>query len=156
MPSFQRGTFYQPNGYYFFKPITSNRKYPPSTDDLLHLHTNKLILQGHSHHITKPPPSSESLPQHIRLVNDMSVPLRTEDEPLSSWPKHRSFTYDQLRNAFSFCDIHKIIPILKQSSQPNFSISSNDTEPIIDLGSVATILKPILQYYTSIFTAKNR
>ena len=142
MPAFQRGTLFQQNDFYFFKPHTSNRRYTISTDDLQDLYMKNLILQGHSHLITKPPPSPESLPQHIRSVNDKSVPLRTEDEPQSSWPKQRSFTYDKLRYAFGFRDINKILPLLKHTSQPNFSLSSSDTEPIIDLGSVATIKTP--------------
>ena len=142
MPSFQRGTIYHQNEFYYFQPISSNRKYTLSYDDLLTLHQQNLILKGHNHHITKPPPSPKSLPQHIHSVNSTSVPLRTEDEPLSSWPKHRSFTYDQLRTAFGFRNINKILPMLKQTSQPTFSLSSTDTEPIIDLGSVATIKTP--------------
>ena len=142
MPAFQRDTIYQQNEFCFFKPLNSNRKYTISIDDLIHLHQNNLILQGYSHLITKPSPSPESLPQHIRSVNDMSVPIRTEDEPLFSWLKHRSFTYDQLKHAFGFRDIQKILPLLKQISQPYFSLSSTDTEPILDLGLVATIKIP--------------
>ena len=139
---FQRGTLYSQNDYYYFQPISTNRKFPISPPQLISLLKQNFILRGHQHHITKPLPSTSSLPKHITTINDTPIPLRTEDTPLSSWSSSKSFTYDQLRQAFGFRNINKILPLLKQTSQHTFTISTQDAEPIIDLGAVATIKTP--------------
>lgn len=81
---FQRGLLFFQNDYYYFHPLNSNRKYPLSPNSLLDLLQQNHVLRGHHQHITKPLPSTSSLPMHIISVNDTPVPLRTEDTPLSS------------------------------------------------------------------------
>ena len=48
---------------------------------------------------------------------------------------------DQLRRSFGFLNVDNIALHLDSTSQPTFSISSKDREPILDIGETATINK---------------
>ena len=48
---------------------------------------------------------------------------------------------DQLQRSFGFCNVDDIALHLDSTSQPTFSISSRNREPILDFGETATINK---------------
>ena len=56
-------------------------------------------------------------------------------------PQKFSFTIDQLQRRFGFRNVSNILPQIRATSQQNYSISTTDTEPIIDLVNTATIDK---------------
>ena len=110
-----------------------------STDIFNMLQTNN-FLKGHSHLIS-------SANEHVSKINNeisyisKHPPLRIFDKPLSSIANEVSFTYDQFHRRFGFRNLHKILPIIKSTCKNNFSISSADTEPIQDIGSLSTVDK---------------
>jgi len=115
----------------------------------LQLYNTGNILQGHNHLITgtSNPPSSDIPTPENPTPNDPDIefptpPLPPTDIPISSLPERISYTTDQLRKAFGFRNVDHIIPHLKQISHSNFSISSSDREPTLDLGDVSTIDRP--------------
>lgn len=140
--SFSLGTIYFQNQFYYFHPLHGNSKYPLSLVTIQSLFQQSQILRGNNHPLTKSLTASEPIPKHVLSLNELSVPLRTEDEPLSSWPRNCSFTYNQSCETFGFRNLQKLLPQLKHTCQNNFTISNSDSEPIIDLGSVSTIKTP--------------
>ena len=124
----------------------SNRKVNKitiQTEDLKTLHDSKRLLFGHRNLITKEPqdmsPSSESSTSPAPAIINPS--LRVHDKPISSLPKEVSFTIDQPQRNFGFRNISSILPYLKDTSQHNFSISTTDSEPILDIGKHSTVEK---------------
>ena len=108
-----------------------------STQDTSDLHDNGKLLPGHQDLLSndlQPPEVETDSPIH-------EPPLRTHDIPISSLPKDVSFTLDQLQRRLGFRNISNIIKQLQETSKPNFSISSKDLEPIIDLGVTSTVDK---------------
>ena len=67
--------------------------------------------------------------------------MRTVDKPVTNAHNSVSFTIDQLRRGISFRNISSIINELKQTAT-NFTISTMDKEPIIDIGEASTIDRP--------------
>ena len=115
---------------------------------MLRLYNSGYILQGHYHPITgtNNPPSTDS-ETITPTPTDPDIefptpPLRPVDTPIPSIPQRVSFTHDQLRKGFGFRNIDNIIKHLKDTCHDNFSISTHDQEPTIDLGRTATIERP--------------
>ena len=108
-----------------------------STNDISDLHDKGRLLPGHQQLLTDAP----SPPTVENATNLPTPPLRTHDLPISSLPKDVSFTVDQLQRRFGFRNINNILPQIRETSLPNYSISAQDTEPILDLGNTATIDK---------------
>ena len=104
--------------------------------------SNNYILQGQQHHIQKPPPNTSDIPTTIQSINPNAAPEPTMHKPLSSWPKTTSLTYDQLKQAFGFRQISHIVEQIKEVSERNFHISNHDSEPVLNLGDVASIPTP--------------
>ena len=128
-----------PNNKYSIKLGRTHKNAPSISIDkatLLHMFSNNEILQGHTHLITEPPPSSAT-PQNTS--SHQYCPIPTIDKPSTNGPAATSFTYDQLRRCLGFRNIDNVIKHLPQTSQPTFNISTSDREPIIDLGDVSTI-----------------
>ena len=108
-----------------------------TTAEISKLSDEHRLLPGHQHLLSDAPTQSSSTP-------DSNLPkpkLRTHDIPIASLPNDVSFTVDQLQRRLGFRNVHHILKQLKQTSKPNFSISSTDLEPIMDLGSMSTVDK---------------
>ena len=75
------------------------------------------------------------------LLNQDPPPVRTIDKPDSSSPKEQTFTIDQLHKYFGFRNTKSILPHLRDCFQPNFHISLDEPETILNLGDTATIDK---------------
>ena len=97
---------------------------------------NKTITPGHYERASDNPDTSSAIDSSLP-----PPPLRTHDLPVSSVPNDVSFTLDQMRRAFGFRNIDRHIKHIQETSIPNYSISTNDYEPITDLGSTSTIDK---------------
>ena len=111
--------------------------YDLSTADISKLNDENRILPVHQHLLSDTPPNPSSEP-------DQSLPkppLRTHDIPISALPNDVSFTLDRLQRRLGFRNINNILPQIQQTSQQNFSISSTDQEPTLDLGYAATVDK---------------
>ena len=108
-----------------------------STQEISDLHDKARILPGHQQLLSNDTQPQESEPDLLLP----KPPLPTHDIPISSIPNDVSFTTDQLQRRFGFRNIHNILTRIKETSMPNFSISSHDNEPIIDLGNTATVDK---------------
>lgn len=112
-----------------------------SSDDISCMLEHNNFLKGHSH-LTTVKANQHTKELHNEVASISKKPhFQIFDKPLSSSAKEISFTYDQLRRCFGFRNIHKLLPILKETSQTNFSISAADSEPIADLASFSTIDK---------------
>jgi len=91
--------------------------------------SNKILL-GHKHKI------NESI-----STSNKTYPIKiTIDTPLSHIPTSTTMTIDQLRKAFGFRNVTSILNEIKATSQ-NLHLSTLDKEPIIDIGTIATIDK---------------
>ena len=108
-----------------------------STTDISNLHNNGRLFPGHQHLLSDAPsPTTNEIDQPIPKPK-----LRTHDNPVSSLPNDVSFTVDQLQRRFGFRNISNILHQIRETSQPNYSISTLDQVPIIDLGNTSTIIK---------------
>ena len=114
-----------------------HKYYNCSTQDISDLHDNGRLLPGHQQLLSNEP----SPPADEVETNLPKSPLPTHDIPVSSLPNNVSFTVDQLQRRFGFRNIFPILQQIRETSQPNFSISSSDYEPIIDLGNTSTNAK---------------
>ena len=113
------------------------RTFQFTTADINNLHEQGKLMPGHQHLVSDTP--SDSSPK-----SDLPPPtpkLRTHDIPISSIPKDVTFTIDQIQRRFGFRNVNNIIKQIQETSQPNFSLSSSDQEPIMDLGITSTIDK---------------
>ena len=105
--------------------------------DIDELHANGRLLQGHQYLL-----SNDTEATSTNTDTNLPKPkLRTHDLPISSLPNDVSFTINQIQRGFGFRNINNIRKQIRETSQNNFSISTSDQEPILDLGSKATIDK---------------
>ena len=94
---------------------------------------------------TVPPPNgpqnttNPSISPSPVLLSPSPPPIQTVDRPQSSAPVDRTFTIKELQKCLGHRNIAKHLPIFKQIFQPNFHIANLDPEPILDLGTTATI-----------------
>ena len=116
----------------------SHKTFDIPQDDLYNLYQNGNLLFGHKHLITTNETPESTIEDKFSFPTP-SLPIH--DQPISSLNKDVSFTVNQLRRAFGFRNINQLLPHIKQCSQQNFSISTQDEEPFVDLGQTATIDK---------------
>ena len=108
-----------------------------SKDDIERLTEQGSLLPGHQHHL-----SNNTEPASAESDSDLpKPPLRVHDIPVSSLPNDVSFTISQIQRGFGFRNVNNILQQIKETSKNNFSISTTDQEPILDLGLTATIDK---------------
>ena len=93
------------------------------THDIKNLISKQHLLLGHHHLISKP------------LQSD-PPPLRTINSPISGQSSSTSYTIDQLRKGFGFRNVNSFVNEL-HSTATNFTISTLDREPVLDIGETA-------------------
>ena len=123
------------------KENTLTNSYNFTTETIQSLVQTNNFLQWHNHLISQK--GNEHLNQLNATIETISKKprLRIFDHPLSSWSKETSFTYDQLRRSFGFRNISKLLPVLRETCEPNFHISTFDAGTIVDIGTTATVDK---------------
>ena len=107
-----------------------------SKEQITQMISDKHLLQGHHHHISAHPDAYQ-----IGSFRQFA-PLRVIDKALPSQNPNKSYTLNQIQKAFGFRNVSSIIKQIEATNK-NCIISTLDTEPIIDLGQVASIDKPI-------------
>jgi len=96
---------------------------------------SKRILGGHHHKISVTQTLSE-------VTKAQAIPkMRVVDIPPTACSPKITLNVDQLRKNFGFRNINSIIKEMKQTST-NLIISTQDREPIVDIGEVSTIDRP--------------
>ena len=144
-PTYQKGILIKNTDDLYKISIGRTRKHataiPITSTNLLQLYNSNSLLRGHNHLIrtlNPKPPSPNTSDSDPSLQRPL---LPTEHKPMSSDSSETSFTIDQLRKAFGFRNIDTILSKIQQTCESNFTISTKDKEPIIDLGDVVTIPK---------------
>ena len=81
---FTKGTIKFHSHKIIFHHLNTNEKTNISTTQLSHILANNNILQGHKHHIQKPPVDTSTVPSTIQSINPNASPEPTMYKPLSS------------------------------------------------------------------------
>jgi len=132
---FQKGILEKVQQGFQFTPIENQHNMSTiiPTKTIKDLSTTSNLMIGHKHLISQPPdPYSDQLPPPS---------LRVVDKPISTSTSKSTYSIDQLRKAFGFRNVASIVKELKETCT-NFSISTTDREPILDLGEVSNMDKP--------------
>ena len=115
--------------------LNSNTKTALSTQQATEMIRDKHLLQGHHHHVS-------AHPDTYQIGSSRKfAPLRVIDKALPSQTSNKSYTLNQIQQAFGFRNVSSIIKQIEATNK-NCLISTLDIEPIIDLGQVASIDKP--------------
>ena len=124
---------------------SSSVKYHFSKEEIVELINKENIMSGHKPIITKPKRKQreQQPPPTLELNTWHAHPLvHPVDLAIPSMADKVSFTHDQLRKAFRFCNIDNFLPLLRKKVMDNFSVSTSNQEPTLNLGEVATADRP--------------
>jgi len=136
MSHFTKGRIKSNDNNYEYTPTNEDTKYILTRAQVKNLLTTNKLKFGHHHLITIPDAASSTNHDPLKPVL-----RRTVDIPLATAPQKAIYSTDQLRKYFGFRNVNTIIKELKQTAT-NFGISTLESEPILDIGDIATIDKP--------------
>ena len=135
--NFEKGTLTKHQNGFEFKSLDSpeNIAHIIPTSVIKELAAKDKILIGHNHLIKK------KNPKQLPTLVTSPPPMRTVDKPLSTSTANASYSVDQIRKGFGFKNVNSFLNELKTTSK-KFSISTEDREPVLDIGEAATMDKP--------------
>ena len=114
-----------PQGYSFSSISDSTIKHIIPASTIKKLANTKDLLIGHHHLIQRP------------NLSNKPPPTRVIDLPLANVTPNNSHNINQLRKSFGFRNVDSILKELQLTSS-NLNISTNESEPILDLGEITT------------------